>query len=123
MFPPVFELCANNAEVKKVLGTKPIRLYLFGLAPANVQRPYAVWQNISGEPENYLQDRPDIDYFDVQINVYGDTAKSVREAVKALCDALEEEAYITRWGTEEKDPDTKLYRYNFDVNFITERDI
>lgn len=122
MFPPVFELCANNTDVKKVLGEKPTRLYLFGLAPANVPRTYAVWQNISGEPENYLKDRPDIDYLDVQINVYGDTAKSVREVVKALVNVLEENAYITRWGTEEKDTDTKLYRYDFDVNFITDRE-
>lgn len=121
MFPPVFELCTNNANVKKILGEKPTRLFLFSLAPANVPRPYAVWQNISGEPENYLKGSPDTDYFDVQITVYADTVQSVRETVKALANALEQDAHITRWGSEERDSETKLYSFDFDVNFITYR--
>src|SRR5690606_39848770 len=57
--PPIFRLCAAAAGVKALLGTAPVRLFLFGEAPEGVQKPYAVWQVVGGSPENYLAGRPD----------------------------------------------------------------
>lgn len=120
MFAPIYDIVSVEAAVKAVLGD-PVRLYPFGEAPQDVVKPYAVWQNISGGPENYLGDRPDADKFDIQVDIYGLSAASVRAIAKALNDALETKAYITRWGNENRVPVTKNYHYDFDVQFITYR--
>jgi len=54
MFAPINAVCALDAGVIAVLGSAPQRLYPFGDAPQDGQKPYAVWQTIGGDPENYL---------------------------------------------------------------------
>lgn len=121
MFAPIFEVCAANAGVTALIGTSPTRLYPFGEAPATVVKPYAVWQTIGGLPENYLSNRPDIDLFSIQIDVYADTAVSARAVAKAIRDAIEDQAYVTRWSGESTEPDTKLKRFSFDVDWHVHR--
>lgn len=129
MFAPIFEIAAQDATVKNLLGTgavgDPVRLYPFGLAPQEKPEdriyPYAVWQNVSGYPENYLAGRPKEDHFTVQVDVYGKNAASVRAVSLALNNALELQAYVVRFGDEDRDRETKNYHYSFDVDFITPR--
>ncbi|WP_028627656.1 tail completion protein gp17 [Metapseudomonas resinovorans] len=121
MFAPLFQVCAADAAVQVALGNNPVRLYPFGEAPQNVARPYAAWQGIGGAPENFLSQRPDIDRFAIQVDVYADTATAARNAAKALRDAIEPHAHITRWGGESRDPVTNHYRVSFDVDWWTPR--
>ncbi len=121
MFPPIFVIAAAAQPVKDAFGENPVRFFPFGEAPPGVGLPYAVWQTVYGGPDNVLSGTPDIDSFGVQVDVYGDTADSVRTAAKALRDALEPHAYITRWGGEGRDPETKNRRFSFDVELIEER--
>lgn len=121
MFAPIFKVCSRNAAVQTALGVNPTRLYLFGEAPEKPGRPYATWQTIGGAPENYLAQRPDIDAFGLQVDVFAATAAEVRSAAKAIRDAIELFALITRWGGEEKDAATGLYRLSFDVDWWTKR--
>lgn len=121
MYPPIFELAAKDADVRAALGESPTRLFLFGMAPEGVADPYAVWQVVGGSPENYLAGRPDMDGFTVQFDVYGTTAEQVRDAAKALRDALETNAYITSWRGESRDPETKRYRSSFDMSWYVSR--
>ena len=121
MFPPVFQLCVSNDQVKAILGTNPTRLYLFGEADENTEYPFAVWQLINGDPNNTLNCRPSSDNYTVQIDCYAHTAKEARALAKAIRDALEGDAYVTRWNGEFRDSETKDYRYSFDVDFITYR--
>jgi hypothetical protein len=122
MFPPVFEIVSANAGVQAVFGTAPMRVYPFGLAPQNVTVPYAAWQVMPGSaPENYLGSLPDADAFLVQMDVYGTSAAMVRDAAQALRDAIEPRAHIVLWNGESRDPDTKRYRFSFDIRFITRR--
>lgn len=93
-----YSLYALQAVVKDVLGTNPVRLYPFGMQDDNIVYPYAVWQNIGGSPENYLNQRPDADHYSLQVDVYGDTDTDVIAVARALRDAIEGKAYITRWG-------------------------
>lgn len=106
--------------MKAVLGTTP-RLYLFGEAPPNVPKPYAVWQQVFGSPENYLGQAPDVDSYGVQVDVYGTTAAACRGVAMALRDALEGAAHVTAWNGESRDPDTRDYRYTFTVEFVQSR--
>lgn len=122
MFPPLFDTIKDVTAVKAVLGSSP-RVYPHGMAnpPAHVGRPYAVFQMVNGSPENYLSGAPDIDSFTTQIDVYADTVDSAAAAAQALRDALEPVAYVVRWGGQFKDPETNLFRYSFDVDWLTPR--
>lgn len=122
MTAPIFEVCSLDPAVTALLGTGAgLRLYSFGEAPEGVAKPYAVWQVIAGSPENYLAGRPDVDSFTLQVDVYGVTGSSVRMVRTALRDAIELQAYITRWGGESRDPTTKNYRASFDVDWMVPR--
>ncbi|MDT9643106.1 MULTISPECIES: DUF3168 domain-containing protein [Pseudomonas] len=122
MTAPIYEVCAQDPGVIALLGSgASMRLYSFGEAPEGVAKPYAVWQLISGNPENYLAGRPDADGFTLQVDVYGTTGPSVRAVRDAIRDAIELRAYIARWGGEGRDPATKNYRTSFDVDWIVQR--
>lgn len=121
MYPSVFESVKDNTIVKSKLGTNPVRVFPFGRAPDAVEKPYAVWQIITGEPENYISGSPDLDSFVVQFNVYGNTPTQAREAAEALRDAIEAVAHIVSWRGENQEPETKLFGYSFDANFLTNR--
>lgn len=121
MIAPIFKVCAASQAVTALIGESPVRLYPFGLQDDNVVYPYVVWQNISGSPENYLDKRPDADSYMLQVDVYADTVASAASVATALRDAIEPHAYITRWGSQSRDPETKRYRYSFDVDWIVLR--
>ncbi|HEE9760158.1 DUF3168 domain-containing protein [Pseudomonas sp. NPDC089392] len=122
MTPPIFQICSQATGVTALLGAGAnLRLYSFGEAPQDVAKPYAVWQLVNGEPENYLAGRPDADGVTLQIDIYGTTGTSVRQVRDAIRDAIELRAYVTRWGGEGRDPTTKNYRASFDVDWIVHR--
>ncbi|CAK0703190.1 hypothetical protein GFB19_03090 [Escherichia coli] len=121
MIAPIFCVCAASSAVTALLGADPVRLYPFGQQDDAVIYPYAVWQNVTGIPENYLAHRPDADSFTLQVDAYADTADEVIAVASALRDAIEPHAYISRLGGQEKDPETKRYRYSFDVDWIVTR--
>jgi hypothetical protein len=125
MIPPIYAIASADEAVQALLGPDSnggeMRLYPFGYAEQGVLKPYVVYQTIGGSPENYLSGRPDEDAFAVQIDVYGTTAASVLAVTAALNHALELDCHITRWGNESRDPLTKIYRFDFDVEFITSR--
>jgi hypothetical protein len=121
MNPPTFDLASASPAVRALLGTAPVRFYLFGEAEERTAKPYAVWQTVYGAPENYLAGIPDDDRWGVQIDVYADTAKISRDVAMALRDAFEPTAYVVSWNGEFRDRDTRLYRYSFTVEFMTTR--
>lgn len=123
MYPPIFSVCAADPAVVALLGPAPIRLSQFGEAKQGVAKPYAVWQIISGAPENYLNQRPDMDLFTVQVDVYGQDPDSTRDTAAALRYAIEGVAHVVSYGGEGRDPDTKNYRYSFTVDWWVKREI
>jgi hypothetical protein len=118
---PIFAVCAADVGVRALLGITPHRLYPFGEAPEGVIKPYAVWQLVTGSPENYLAGRPDLDGFTLQVDVYAVTATSARAVTDAIAHAIELNAYVVRWGGESKDTATNLYRSSFDVDWLVPR--
>jgi hypothetical protein len=121
MYPPIFQVAAAAQAVTALIGASPVRLYPFGEAPQDETRPYAVWQTIGGSPENFLGNLPDLDSYSLQVDVYATTATASRNVAKALRDAIEPRAHITRWGGESREADTKLYRVSFDVEWFVPR--
>ena len=121
MIPPVFPTCRASGAVTALLGTSPMRLYEFGLAPQGVTYPYAVWQIVAGAPENYIGDVPDIDSVTVQVDAYAKTAGTARAVAIALRDAIEPVAHVVAWRGESRDPETHNFRVSFDVDWYIER--
>ncbi|EIV3802050.1 DUF3168 domain-containing protein [Klebsiella aerogenes] len=121
MIAPIFAVCAASQAVRDLLGSNPVRLYPFGMQDDIIVYPYAVWQNIGGNPENYLNQRPDADRYSLQVDVYGDTDIDVIAVSRALRDAIEGNAHITRWGGQSREPETGKYRYSFDIDWIVQR--
>ena len=119
--PPIFMLCAADPFVTELLGTNPVRLFMFGMAPQNVQKPYGVWQVISGSPERYLAGRPDTEQHLLQIDVYSDNASEARTVLAAIEHAVELHSYVVRYGGESRDSETFNYRSSMDVSWHTYR--
>jgi len=117
MNPPVFETAAASPAVTALLGSSPMRFYLFGEASQATAKPYAVWQIVAGSSENYLANNPNIDHYVTQIDVYATTADGARDVAEALRDAFQTAAYVTGWRGESRNSDTQLYRYSFDVEW------
>lgn len=121
MTPNLFEIVSADDAVKAILGTNPVRVFPFGSAPDKVRLPYAVWQTIGGEPENYIGDLPDLDAFVLQLDVYGSSATQARAAAEKLRDAVEPHAHVISWRGESKESETNNFRYSFDVRFLKQR--
>lgn len=121
MMPPIFPIVAASVAVQSVLGTAPVRFYPFGAAPQDVVLPYAVWQVVGGEPENYLGNLPDVDSFTLQIDVYADEIDIATTATTALRDAIEPHAHITLWLGTTRDPATGRWRTTFRLDWIVQR--
>lgn len=120
MLPPFFP-AINTTAVKAIFGSKPLRVLPFGDVDPTIVKPYAAWQNVFGSPENYLGDAPRMDAWGIQVDVYATTEAECDAAAKVLRDALELVAYITNWRATLREPDTKLYRMGFDVEFLSAR--
>lgn len=120
MSVPIFSLAASSSDVVVLLGS-PLRFFMFGEAEQGTEKPYAVWQQVYGTPENKLAGTPDYDLYGVQVDVYAMSASSAREVAMALRDAVEPEGYIVDWSGESRDFDTRLYRFSFTVEFMTSR--
>lgn len=121
MNAPIFSICAASLVVQGVIGTNPVKFFPAGDVPAGTQRPYATYQNIGGQPENYLADVPDVDQFIIQVSCYADTQGGAHQVALALRDAIEPHAYISAWRGDGRDPVTKSYSYIFDVDWIVSR--
>lgn len=121
MMPPLFPLVAAAPAVQALLGTEPVRFFPFGAAPQSVALPYAVWQIVGGEPENFLGQRPDADTYTVQIDVYADSIESTTSTITALRDALEDRAHIVLWLGCSRDDKTGRWRGTFRLDWIEQR--
>lgn len=117
----IFETCATDPAVTALLGTSPVRLFPFGMAPAGVIKPYAVWQQVGGQPDNYLSGVPDIDSMTLQVDAYATTSASARAVAAALRDAIEPVAHVVAWRGESRDAETGNYRVSFDVDWFIPR--
>ena len=127
MYPPIFAAIDAHWSAFALLSGdssaefNPVRVFAFGEAPENTARPYVTWQVITGSPENYLANRPDIDGYTLQVDVWADDGQAARDVAAAVRDAIEPHAYIVRWGGDSRDPDTRAYRLSFDVSWFVHR--
>lgn len=121
MNPELFPILNANTAVKAVLGSNPLRVYPWGRAPQNVVKPYAVYGVYNGNPENYLNQVPDIDNKGTQIDIYASTSESAEDVFIAIRDALEPTVHMTSFATPNLDAETNLYSARLEFDFWDER--
>lgn len=121
MNAPIFPLVSADSECVSLLGSAPTRFWPMGDAPQNSAKPYATFALVSGRPENNLNCPPDIDNESVQVDCWADTPSEARSVAKAIRAAVEVAAYVVAFNFELREPDTRLYRVSFTVDFWTER--
>ena len=124
MTAPIFKLLNASDEVKAFLQTgNKLRAYEFGLAPDAPQKPYLVWQDISGVPQNHLDCPANTDHITIQIDIYTLEPlqlRTIREAVRKALE-LDNSCTVTDLRGNEREPITKLYRTGFDSNWFVDR--
>ena len=124
MTAPIFVLLEASDEVKSFLQTgNKLRAYEFGLAPDAPVKPYLVWQDISGDPQNHLDCPANTDHVVIQIDIYTlvpDQLRLIREAARKALE-LDNSCMVTSLRGNEREPETKLYRTGFDSNWFVDR--
>ena len=124
MTAPIFKLLNESDEVKSFLQTgNKLRAYEFGLAPDAPVKPYLVWQDISGDPQNHLDCPANTDHVTIQIDIYTlvpDQLRLIREAARKALE-LDNSCTVTSLRGNEREPVTKLYRTGFDSNWFVDR--
>lgn len=117
MNPDIFPILNASTAVRLLLGSNPLRFYPWGRAPENVRKPYAVYSVYNANPENYLDQVPDIDNKGTQITIYADTADKVESCFIAIRDALEPHGHMLNFSTPALDADTNLYSCLMEFDF------
>lgn len=119
MSSPLWELVKDVPAIKAIFGSSP-RIYPHGSAPQNVQKPYAVWQTVTGGAEGNLSHHPDADNFGTQIDTYATTAASAAQGAEVIRYVLERQWAVFGYR-DGKDPDTTLMFNGFTVDLLTPR--
>lgn len=121
MIPPIFQLIASDVAASNALldSSGVIMFFAFGSVPQKATAPYAVWQVITGEPQNVLSGDAPIDRVSIQIDVYASKASSTIAISEAIKCALKRSAYMTRFGDTQIDDATGLHRFSMDFDFFT----
>ena len=124
MTAPIFALLNASDEVKAFLKSGNIlRAYEFGLAPDAPVKPYLVWQDILGDPQNNLDCPARTDHLTIQIDIYTTDPMQLSLIKEAVRKALEVDnsCTVTSLRGNEREPETKLYRTGFDSNWFVDR--
>lgn len=103
-------LSASSA-VTAITGTRISRT----TAPQDQAQPYVVWTPIANTPENSLSCSPDIDNARLQVDCYARdqaTARKLAIAARGACEAVGD---VQSGPWEQYEPDTKLFRWTFDL--------
>lgn len=117
MIPPVFGVI-DKAPVNAIVSG---RIFGFGVAPQNTTAPYVTWSVVSGLPINTLSDSPCGDNRRVQIDCWSLDQQQVLDLAEAVRDEMEKVTHQLLQRGPTKELDTKLYRYQMDFSFWTER--
>jgi hypothetical protein len=118
MLPPVFTTLKNAPDVTDIVAS---RIYRQGAAPQDTTRPYVTWFLVTGTPENELSATPSIDRMTVQIDCWHQTDAGVEALAVAVRDACEPLAHMTSIVVNEREPETKLYRFGLQFDWFVSR--
>jgi Protein of unknown function (DUF3168) len=118
MLPPIYDILSAAPAVSAIVGT---RIYPHGEAPQDVTRPYVTWFLVAGVPEDALDGAPDMDRSTVQIDCWHQTSAGVVQLASAARHAIEPHAHITNLFLNQREPETRLYRFALQLDYLLPR--
>ena len=121
MEAPFYTVVASAGPVKVLLGTGAnIRLFP-DEAPQGTQTPYAVFHTIVGVPHNELDGGAGLDAYSIQIDCYSTDRDQAIALAGAIRTAVEPHADVTSLRGTTLDKQTRIYNYQFDIEWLTPR--
>lgn len=128
-FLPIFRTLKENTEVMALIPVNDKgRPFIFeDLAPIDpetgkaISPPYIVWQIISGQANNHLDEPANFDDTQYQLMAYAATPKQAYDIRDACRKALEHLSWIKNPSIGHYETNTKLYARGFDANWILAR--
>lgn len=114
-FLPIYATLKADAALAAVIDVE--KKAFEDIAPHGTKPPYIIWQTISAQAVNHLDEPANIDNVQYQLMVY---ARRPQEAynLRNLCRAaLERHSYILNPAINITDPKTKLFGRGFDANW------
>ncbi len=120
MLPPIYTTLQASATVRSILGARP-RLYGFAEAPQDKDKPYAVWQLVTGVPAITLSEPPGIDQCTVQVDLYATTEQVAHALGDAVRAALEVVTHVTAFRAPPREPGSRLFRISLDADYWLDR--
>lgn len=121
MLPPVYVTLQASAAVRALLGARP-RVFRFGEAPQDTDKPYATWLIISGVPEITLSETPAVDRDSVQVDVWARGDAECEEIAIAIRDQMEQVTHMTAFRVHPREAETRLYRIGMDFDWFEPRE-
>lgn len=121
MIPEIFPILSGSIAVTTIFGTTPVRIFPWGEAPERVTYPYATYGVFNGNPENYLNQVPDVDMLGTQIDIWAKTGASCINGAIAIRNALEPTSHMVSISSMTRDPETKSYNIRLDFDCFTFR--
>lgn len=118
--PNIYKELFDNAEVNAFVSN---RIYNFGDAgnSEDIQKPYIVYQYISGVPENYLDKQAEVFTYTIQFDVYSSSSREAEQIASKVLDVLEKKCYINNVRGGSVDFETRDNVFSFDVDWIHHR--
>ena len=118
-FLPIYRKLKADAKVSELINVE--KQVFEDVAPHGTPTPYIVWQAISGQANNHLDEPANFDDTQYQLMVYAKDAKTAYELRDAARAALEFDSWILNPSINLYDNKNKLYGRGFDANWILER--
>ncbi len=120
MIPNFSAILLGNSAINTLVSGRVYRTAA-PQSPAIPLQPLVVWSIISGAPENYLQELPDIDDGRFQFDFYALDQATARQLCEAAQAVLEPLGYIVMGPIEGREDELLLWRWTFDLEIWTSR--
>ena len=117
MMPDIYSKLMASSAVTTLMGSPKPRIYPWSGVPQNAAKPYATYGVYNGNPQNFLDQAPDMDNKGTQIDIWADTAASASACFAAIRDVLEPIGHMLSFSGVNKDAETQLYNARMEFDF------
>lgn len=118
-FLPIYRTLKADIDLEELIDVE--NKAFEDVAPQGILPPYIVWQTISAQANNHLDEPANFDDTQYQIMVYAADAKTAYNLRDACRVALEKQSWISNPSINLYDSKAKLYGRGFDANWILAR--
>ena len=117
MLPKIFQIL-NTPEIQAFVGSDPVRIFDFGIAPQGTEAPYIAFNQVADSPYDQLSGAACADLSTMQIDIYSKGREEVREMAVIVKSIFDKKLMCNRLVFQTRETDTLLYRICIEVDVI-----